>query len=99
MCGHSGSLFAPARRFYAAKIRMPIEVIENHLADPRERNTLLLVTYGTLTLETCWRGERPTMYATRTKPGLGAWTGRAIPTESVEHARQTAGRLVRELGP
>jgi hypothetical protein len=30
-----------------------IEVIENHLADPGEHSTLLLVKYGTLKLEVC----------------------------------------------
>ncbi len=77
----------------------PIEVLENHLADPGVHSTLLLVRYGTLTLEVCYVGEHLTVYATRTKPGRGQWTERAIPAESPEHARQVARGLIKTLGP
>jgi hypothetical protein len=77
---------------------VPIEVVPNHLADPGEHQSLLLVRYGTLTIEVCRPNGRLCVYASRKKPGRGEWTEREMDAESVENARQLARRLVPELG-
>ena len=78
---------------------VPIEVEHNHLADPDERRSLLQVRYGTLQIEITRSNRRYSVHAMRAKPGRGEWTERAMDAESVEHARQIARRLFRELGP
>ena len=78
----------------------PAIIVEhNHLADPGERTSLLLVRYGTLQNEITRSNGRYSIHAMHNKPGRGEWCERAMDAESVEHARQIARRLVRELGP
>ena len=77
----------------------PAIIVEhNHLADPGERRSLLLVRYGTLTIEVTRSNGRHSVLAMCNKPGRGEWCERAMDPESVEDARQIARRLVRELG-
>ena len=75
------------------------DVLYDHLADPGEHRSLLSVRYGTLTIEITHSNGRYSVHAMRNKPGRGEWCERAMDAESVEHARQIARRLVRELGP
>ena len=78
----------------------PAIIVEhNHLAGPGERRSLLLVRYGTLTIEVTRSIGRYSVHAMRNKPGRGEWCERAMDAECVEHARQIARQLVRELGP
>ena len=48
-----------------------IIVEHNHLADPDERRSLLLVRYGTLTIEVTRSNGRNSVHAMRSKPGRG----------------------------
>ena len=78
----------------------PAIIVEhNHLADPGEHRSLLLVLYGTLTIEVAHSNGRYSVHAMRSKPGRGKWCERAMEAASVEDARRIARRLVRELGP
>ena len=78
----------------------PAIIVEhNHLADPGEHRTLLLVRYGTLTIEVNRNCARYTVYASRSRDEHWGWTERAIDADGVEHVRRIARRLVRELGP
>ena len=78
----------------------PAIIVEhNHLADPGEHRSLLLVRYGTLQIEVSRSNGRYSVHAMRSKPGRGEWCERAMDAESAEEARQIARRLVRELGP
>ena len=78
---------------------MPTQVVNSYLADPGDRRSLLLVRYGTLTIEVTRSIGRYSVHAMRSKLGRGEWCEWAMDAESGEHARQIARRLVRELGP
>ena len=78
---------------------VPIEVIHNHLAEPGEHRSLLLVRYGTLTIEVTRCNGRYSVYASRSRDGHCGWTERAIDAATLEEAAAKARRLVRELEP
>lgn len=76
-----------------------IIVEHNHLAEPGEHRSLLLVRYGTLTIEVKRFGAGFTVHALRSCPGRGEWTERAMDAASVDEAAAKARRLVKVLGP
>ena len=94
------SVRAGASTRYVAGMEAPaIIVVHNHLPDPGEHRSLLLVRYGTLTIEVTRCDDRYSVHAMRSKPPRGEWCERAVDAEGVEDARQIARRLVRELRP